>query len=137
MASSNVTLTVPSCSFFVARKQKNTVLRIDRSVTPPLMATIMRGAGVLALLCLSIFLLAEAQQSALRVTLKKRTLDAEQVRATQTALHARNVRNVANALRGEPEEADIPLLDFLDAQCMHPCHRQLDGHMDIFGVYVL
>ncbi|KAK9915053.1 hypothetical protein WJX75_004180 [Coccomyxa subellipsoidea] len=80
------------------------------------MATIMRGAGVLALLCLSIFLLAEAQQSALRVTLKKRTLDAEQVRATQTALHARNVRNVANALRGEPEEADIPLLDFLDAQ---------------------
>ncbi len=78
----------------------------------------MRRAGFLSLLCLSIGLLAQAQQSPLRVPLKKRTLDAEQVRATQTALHARNVRNVANALRGEPEEADIPLLDFLDAQCM-------------------
>ena len=83
------------------------------------MATSVREAGVLALLCLSIVVLAEAQPAPLRVPLKKRTLDAEQVRATQTALHARNVRNVANSLRGEPEEADIPLLDFLDAQCTH------------------
>ena len=82
------------------------------------MALSVGNAGLLTLVCLSITLLAQAHQTPLRVSLKKRTLDAEQVKATQSALQARNVKYLANSLRGEPEEADIPLLDFLDAQCM-------------------
>ncbi|BDA43728.1 Aspartic proteinase oryzasin-1 [Coccomyxa sp. Obi] len=73
-------------------------------------------AGLLTLLCISIILVAQAHQTPLRVPLKKRTLDAEQVKATQSALQAHNLKILANSLRGEPEEADIPLLDFLDAQ---------------------
>lgn len=82
------------------------------------MALSMGKTGLLTLLCFSIILLAQAHQNPLRVPLKKRTLDAEQVKATQEALQAHNVKTLANSLRGEPEEADIPLLDFLDAQCM-------------------
>lgn len=82
----------------------------------------MRGAGVLALLCLSIALLAEAQDGVLRVPLKKRKLDAEQIKATKAALQARNVKTLSNSLLGGPQEADIPLLDFLDAQCTSSAH---------------
>ena len=79
----------------------------------------MRIVGGIVLLCL----LALAHASAvLRVPLTKRRLSADQVRASQTALHQLNRNSWKNLLRGEPEEADIPLLDFLDAQCKsHRC----------------
>lgn len=82
------------------------------------MALSVGRVGFLTLLCTSITLVAQAHQSPLRVPLKKRTLDAEQVKATQAAFQTHNLKILANSLQGEPEEADIPLLDFLDAQCM-------------------
>ncbi len=84
------------------------------------MASSVGTTGLLTLLWFTIILLVQAHQTPLRVPLTKRTLDAEQVKATQEALQAHNVKTLANSLRGEPEEADIPLLDFLDAQCMLP-----------------
>ena len=77
----------------------------------------MKITGGIVLLCL--VALAHATSSVLRVPLNKRTLTIEQVRASNEALKQQNVKAWSNMLRGEPEEADIPLLDFLDAQCNH------------------
>lgn len=51
--------------------------------------------------------------SPIKVTLRKRALDAEQIAHTRQAVQQRYVRS---NLLGSGEE-DIPLLDFLDAQC--------------------
>ena len=82
--------------------------------------------GGIVLLCLAA--LAHASSSVLRVPLNKRTLTIEQVRASNEALKQQKLNTWSNMLRGEAEEADIPLLDFLDAQCVYPpafaCYRQ-------------
>ena len=71
--------------------------------------------GLLA--CLTALATASSQGSPLRVTLQKRTLDIEEIKASKESLQKYNAVRHGNALRGESEEADIPLLDFLDAQC--------------------
>ena len=78
----------------------------------------MKIVGGIVLLCLAA--LAHASSSVLRVPLNKRTLTIEQVRASNEALKQQKLKTWSNMLRGEAEEADIPLLDFLDAQCVHP-----------------
>ena len=72
-------------------------------------------AGLLT--CLVAAASANSQGSLLRVPLQKRTLNIEEVKASRAALQQYNALQHGNALRGESEEADIPLLDFLDAQC--------------------
>lgn len=77
----------------------------------------MRTA-VLVLLCLASAVLGSADQATfLRVPLNKRQLQLEDIQNAKAAVQSRYARMRLNALRGEPEEADIPLLDFLDAQC--------------------
>ena len=71
--------------------------------------------GLLA--CLTALATASSQGSLQRVPLQKRTLDIEEVKASRASLQQYNALRHGNALRGESEEADIPLLDFLDAQC--------------------
>jgi hypothetical protein len=72
----------------------------------------------LVLLCLSSVLLASAERPPLlRVPLKRRALELKNIQAARAALQAKYAGKRISALRGEPEEADIPLLDFLDAQC--------------------
>ena len=71
--------------------------------------------GLLA--CLTVLATASSEGSVLRVPLQKRTLDLEEVKASRASLQRYNVARRTNALLGESEEADIPLLDFLDAQC--------------------
>ena len=79
--------------------------------------SVMKTVAAVALLCLVACASAISSQ-VLRVPLTKRVLTAEQVQASQTALRQYNLGVWSNQLRGEPQEADIPLLDFLDAQCM-------------------
>ena len=67
---------------------------------------------------------AAAANSVLRVPLHKRQLDIEQVKASKASLQHYNTLQRLNGLLGEAEEADIPLLDFLDAQCKHPFYGQ-------------
>lgn len=82
----------------------------------------MKIVGPAILLCL---LAHSHASSVLRVPLTKRVLSSEQVQASRAALRQLNINTWNNLLRGEPEEADIPLLDFLDAQCMPPRSRQM------------
>ena len=56
----------------------------------------------------------ELPSSPIKVSLNKRPLRAEQIARTRNALQERYVRS---KLLGEAREEDIPLLDFLDAQC--------------------
>ena len=56
----------------------------------------------------------ELPSSPIKVSLNKRPLGAEQIARTRDALQERYVRS---KLLGEAREEDIPLLDFLDAQC--------------------
>jgi len=72
-------------------------------------------AGLLT--CLVAAATANSEGSLLRVRLQKRTLDIEEVKASRAALQQYNALQHSSVLRGESEEADIPLLDFLDAQC--------------------
>lgn len=65
----------------------------------------------------------ELPSSPIKVSLNKRPLGAEQIARTRDALQERYVRS---KLLGEAREEDIPLLDFLDAQCtpvslVHSC----------------
>ena len=71
--------------------------------------------GLLA--CIITVATGSSQGSLLRVPLQKRTLDLEEIKASRASLQQYNALRHSNALRGESEEADIPLLDFLDAQC--------------------
>ena len=71
--------------------------------------------GLLA--CIIAVATGSSQGSLLRVPLQKRTLDLEEIKASRASLQQYNALRHSNALRGESEEADIPLLDFLDAQC--------------------
>jgi hypothetical protein len=67
---------------------------------------------------------AAAENSVLRVPLHKRQLDIDQVKASKASLQQCNTLQRLKGLLGEAEEADIPLLDFLDAQCKHPFDSQ-------------
>ena len=79
----------------------------------------MKVVAAIALLC-QLACASAISSEVLRVPLTKRVLTAEQVQASQTAIRQYNLGALSNQLRGEPQEADIPLLDFLDAQCMLP-----------------
>ena len=71
--------------------------------------------GLLA--CVVAAAAASSEGSPLRVRLHKRTIDIEEVKASKLSIQRYNALQHRNALLGEAEEADIPLLDFLDAQC--------------------
>ena len=77
--------------------------------------------GLLA--CVVAAAAASSEGSLLRVQLRKRTIDIEEVKASKLSIQRYNALQHRNALLGEAEEADIPLLDFLDAQCKcRSCH---------------
>lgn len=86
-----------------------------QEITIGRMKTTVLCLGLLA--CLVAAATANSQDSLLRVSLQKRTLDIQQVKSSRAALLKWSSQQQHNALVGEAEEADIPLLDFLDAQC--------------------